>query len=344
MGQDPHIALSEVWSPFSDFLKRGEDTGKAFVGENHMLQLTRYGYVEETYYSYRFIPIVGEEGYVVGHYGNLLDVTREVVDDRRSALAQHIGVQVSLCKSMPEFWPSFLSGFEPNEKDFPLVAIYSTSDYASEPSRVQSDRPTFQLEGCIGVSENHLPSRLILPRERRQVNAKAVNIEGLLASLFHESLESSEPLLVMQDMLPDTFLKSTACRGFGRPSKEFLVTPLRTNKGIVIGFIFAGLNPLKRFNQDNNYGEHVKMITHQVAVSKASSILQAEEITLGEEKLILRSEELKRSEVKYPNFAEHAPIGVALINPQNFMEFANEAWYAYSQHFLDCRLIKGGSK
>lgn len=328
MGQDPHIGLAEVWDSFHESIKRGEETGKGFVGENHMLHLTRYGYLEETYYSYRFTPIVGEEGYVVGHYGNPLEVTQGMISDRRGANAQHIGLQVSSCKSMREFWHGFLSGFEPTEKDFPLVALYSASDYASEPSCVQSDRLTFLLEGCIGVSENHLPSRLILPRKRRPVDIKAANIERLLASLFHQSLESSEPLLVMQDILPDTFPKITSWRGFGRPCEEFLVIPLRTNKGIVIGFMFAGLNPLKRYYQDNDYGEHVKVIIQQVAVSKASSILQAEEIRLGEERLTVRSEELKRSEAKYRNFAEHAPIGVALINPQKCMEFANEAWYA----------------
>lgn len=83
---------------------------------------------------------------------------------------------------------------------------------------------------------------------------------------------------------------------------------------------------MKRFGQDNDYADYVKMITQQVVIPKASSILQSEEIRLGKERLTLRSDELKRSEAKYLNFAEHAPIGVALINASKCMEFANEAW------------------
>jgi PAS domain-containing protein len=332
MGQDPHIGLAEVWPLFSEIMKKGVETGKTLVGEKQMLHLTRYGYLEETYYDYRFIPIVGDEGYVVGHYGNPVDVTREVLNNRRAASAQNIGSEISACKSMQEFWPSLLAGFGPADKDFPLIALYATSQHASEPSCPYSERMTCLLEGCLGVSESQIPSRLILPRENRAVSSTTANIERLLATLFQKSLNSPGPLLVTRGMLPDNFLKGITWRGFGTPSQEFLIIPLRTGKGIVIGFIFTGLNPLKKFRQDCDFEDHVKMITSQLAIPRASSILQAEEIRQGEEKLTLRSNELKQSEAKYRNFAEHAPIGVALVNSDRCMEFANEAWYAHTQH------------
>lgn len=291
-----------------------------------MLLLTRYGYLEETYYSHRFVPVIGDDGYVVGHYANPLDATKEVLSRRRALSAQHIGIQIAASRKTSELWPRFLSSFGPIKEDFPLVALYATSQHASDPTSLQSARVTCLLEGTIGVPESHLPSRLVLPRDRSTVKFRTSNVEKLLACLFQSSLDSTDSLLLTRDKLPDTFLKGVSWRGFGSPSQEFLITPLRTNKGVVLGFMFAGLNPFKRFRQDNDYLDYVNTITQQVVIPKATSILQTEEITSGEERLILRSNELQRSEARYRNFAEHAPIGVALVTPDRCMEFANEAW------------------
>lgn len=242
---DPHIGLSEVWGPnvFSDIMKRGIETGMTHVGEKHMMFLNRYGYQEECHYSYRFVPVVGDDGYVAGHYTNSVDVTREALYDRRALSARHASTQIANSGSMSEFWPNLLSGFEPTKEDFPLVALYATSQHGSKPICPQSERITCLLEGAVGVSESHTPSRLVLPRERRAANFRTVNVETLLATLFQKSLDSPEPLLLTRDKLPNAFLKGITWRGFGRPSEEFLVIPLRTSNGIVIGFMFAGLNP-----------------------------------------------------------------------------------------------------
>jgi PAS domain-containing protein len=325
MGQDPHIGLAELWAKFHDIIRDGEKTGQPHVDENQLLPLSRFGYLEEIYYSYRFIPIVGDEGYVVGHYVLPQEATRDILSDRRTLMAQTMAVRLAECKSMREFWPSLLAGFGPSDKDFPMVALYASSQYASEPTSEQS-RITCLLEDCLGVSENHVPSRLILPRASRTVGSVSKAIEKLLATLFHKALNSTGPLLVTRDILPDSFLKGVTWRGFGIPSQEYLIIPLRTSKGVVVGFVFAGLNPMKRYHQDSDFADHVKMITQQVAIPRASSILLAEEVRQGEERLTIRSEELKQSEAKYRNFAEHSPVGVALISSDRCIEFANEAW------------------
>ncbi|QDS77374.1 hypothetical protein FKW77_005719 [Venturia effusa] len=332
-GMDPYIGFSEIWiqDGFAGIMKDSASTGTAHVGKKHMLPLVRYGYPEEIYHSYRFVPVLGDDGYISGHYANPTDVTKEVLADRRACSAEHVDTMIALATNMSEFWPRFALALEPAEIDFPLVALYSSSQYSTSPSSPQSNRLTCLLEHAVGVSEDRLPSRLILPRSRRPLKSDTFNVEKLLESFFYQALDSSGPLFLTRDMLPDTFLKGMSWRGFGIPSLEFLIVPLRTHKGIVIGFMFAGLNPMKKFHQDNEYANHVKMITRKVAIPKASSILQAEEIRLGEERLILRSEELKRSEAKYRSFAEHAPIGVALVTADRSIGFANDAWFRITE-------------
>ena len=322
MGQDLRIGMPEAWDMVNKICVDTTESGETHVDEKNLIPLVRYGYLEETYYSYKFVPVVGDAGYVLGHYTTVFDLTREVVSDRRTLMAQNTSLNISTCKSMQEFWPNLLAGLDPCEKDFPLVALYAASQYASDPLPPQSEQ-TIILEGCLGISKSRVPSQLLFSRDDLPVTT---NIEKVLAILFQKSLTSGKPLLVTRDMLPDTFLEGITWRGFGTPSEEFLIIPLQTNKGIVIGFMFTGLNPMKRFHQFSDYEDHVNSITRQIIVPRASSILLAEDVKQGEENLVLRSKELERSETKYRNFAEHAPLGVALINSDRCMEFANEAW------------------
>lgn len=326
MGQDPHIAFGERWNKFHNIIKSGEETGKSFVEKRQMIPMVRYGYLEETYYDYNFIPIVGDDGHVVGHYCQAGDAIREAILERRKHLTQGLSSELSDCKDMGEFWPAFRKGLSLGDKDFPFVALYAVSQFGSEPSCPQAGRTTCLLEECVGVDADQLPSRLVFPRGLHPPFSILTNFDKLLARLFQSSLEDPNPLLLTRNMLPSLFLAGITWRGFGVPSEEFLIVPLRTNQGAVVGFMFAGLNPMKRYRQDNDYEDLIKMVTQQIATPRASSLLQSEEIKKGEERLILRSEELKRSEAKYRNFAEQAPIGVALVAPNRCIEFANEAW------------------
>lgn len=326
MGQDPHIGFVELWDKFHNIIKNGEATGKSFLEERQLIPMVRHGYLEETYYDYNFLPIVGEDGYVRGHFLHSADVTRETISERRAFVTRELPKRLSTCLDMEDFWPALLKGMSVGDKDLPLVALYAVSQYGSEPTSSQSGRTTCLLEQCVGIDADKLPSRLLFPRVYHSPSSILTNIDKLLPRLLAASLDDPEPLLVTRNMLPSLFLAGITWRGFGIPSEEFLIVPLRTSKGLVIGFMFAGLNPMKRYRQDNGLKDCIKIITQQIAVPRASSLLQSEAIRKGEEELILRSEELKRSETKYRKFAEHAPIGVALINASECMEFANEAW------------------
>ncbi|RDI88308.1 hypothetical protein Vi05172_g2034 [Venturia inaequalis] len=311
MGQDPHIGLVELWDTFHRIINTGEVTGRSYLEKRQLIPMMRYGYLEEGYYDYNYLPIVGDDGYVVGHHCQCADVSRETISERRTSLTLKLSKELSVCRDMGEFWPSFLKGMSLDDKDFPLVALYAVSQYGSEPTCPQSGRTTCLLEACVGVDADKLPSRLVFPRGHHPPSSILTNFDKLLVRLFQASLEDSKPLLLTRNMLPSLFFAGVTWRGFGVQSEEFLIVPMRTSRGVVVGFMFAGLNPMKRYRQDNDYEDLIKIITQQIAIPRASSLLQGEEIRRGEERLISRSEELKRSEAKYRNFAEHAPIGVA---------------------------------
>ena len=58
-GQDPKIGFAEIWDHFDKVLKHGQHTGEPVVEAGALLLLRRHGFLEETYFSWKFIPMIG---------------------------------------------------------------------------------------------------------------------------------------------------------------------------------------------------------------------------------------------------------------------------------------------
>lgn len=73
-GQDPSIVFPELWDYFARLLANQRENCETVVEEEAMVLIQRKGYLEEAYFSWRFIPIVGNDGYVVGSYATVVEV------------------------------------------------------------------------------------------------------------------------------------------------------------------------------------------------------------------------------------------------------------------------------
>ncbi len=77
----------EVWSDIWDIIWpqfRGLlETGDGFYVENQMLPMRRYGFEEETYWSYSFTAIRGEDGRIAGIFNSGFETTEVVLAQRR---------------------------------------------------------------------------------------------------------------------------------------------------------------------------------------------------------------------------------------------------------------------
>ena len=67
-GQDPYVGMPEIWDRFDGLLVTQRETGEALFERNDCLMLYRHGFLEETYFNWKSIPVIGPEGWVVGIY------------------------------------------------------------------------------------------------------------------------------------------------------------------------------------------------------------------------------------------------------------------------------------
>jgi hypothetical protein len=68
MGRSARDVLASVWLEHFEPIIKMNLTGETVDNANVELPLTRNGFLEETYFSTRFIPIFDSDGATIGHY------------------------------------------------------------------------------------------------------------------------------------------------------------------------------------------------------------------------------------------------------------------------------------
>jgi PAS domain S-box-containing protein len=341
-GQDPKIGFAEIWSQFDKIIKDGRQTGQTTVDGRQFLLLQRYGFLEETYFSWKFIPVIGPEGFVIASYATVVEVTREVISDRRMGTIQTLGQHMAAAKSINEVWTRLLTGLEHNEKDIPLALLYSVEKSTCRPQSATMSSSSPQeppqnlvcvLEGCLGVSAGHLaaPTRIDLQQDS----------QGFVKA-FRDSMRSDGPLLLRKQdgSLSETLLSHIQWRGYGAPSNVVVVCPIRAGPSeILMGFLLLALNPRKSY--DSDYQDFVHLITKQITTPHVSAVLLAEEIRQGRsaakqaarehaelsKQLIARTLDYEMSEAKFSRFADRVNVGFGIFDLEGQVLYANDVWY-----------------
>lgn len=343
MGSRYSVAWAEIWDVISDVFHVAMVNAQATMRDDDCLFIRRDGFLEETYFSWSIIPLIGDDGSVVGLYNPAFEKTRRKIAERRMLTLREIGEKTSAARSIADFWPLLLQGFEYNEYDAPLVIIYSLneaedSDAVSSTSSTAAASKQCRLEGTLGVPDGHVcaPDLIDLKQDTRGTG---------FGALFKKAITSDRPIVlsVRDGTLDANIFEGIQWRGFGDPSTIVVVAPIRPTSGeSTLGFLVMGTNPRRPYDED--YDLFIQLLSRQLATSIASVVLFEEEIRKGREaaqiaaqdrieltnQLAVRTQEAVESENKFTRMAELAPVGMYIGDESGYITFANEAWYRIS--------------
>ncbi|KAK3044800.1 hypothetical protein LTS18_000329, partial [Coniosporium uncinatum] len=166
MGRPALTAMPEFKEQLIPMLEHNRTKGEAVTHKNMSLFIEKPGRLEERYMSLRYVPLIDDEGLVVGSYESVSDVTREIISDRRLATLLQMGDHTSKAHALEDFWVEATNALSYNDKDFPFAMLYSvegrnsrssshssSTHSGSTSSRVKMLRCT--LRGAIGVPMGH---------------------------------------------------------------------------------------------------------------------------------------------------------------------------------------------
>ncbi|SDI07094.1 HWE histidine kinase domain-containing protein [Alloyangia pacifica] len=84
LGAPAKEVWSDIWSIIEPQFSEVIRSGKGLFLQDHMLPMQRYGFEEETYWSYSFTPLRGEQGNIVGVWNTGSETTGNVIQRRNA--------------------------------------------------------------------------------------------------------------------------------------------------------------------------------------------------------------------------------------------------------------------
>lgn len=343
-GQDPKIEFPEIWDHFEKLLANQRENAETVVEANAFLLPHRHGFYEETYFNWKFVPIVGPEGWVVGSHNTVVEVSVDVIRERRMSIVQNLSRELATAQTIKDLWSKIIRGIEDADKDMPLCLLYSIDDptigsRASSKSSVKST-PKNQhssgnntplaciLEGSTGIPPGHPVAATSLGSE---------NEENWLVPLIKMATKERTPVAAPVGDKVAKMLNSLKWRGYGVPSTQVVVCPIiPTDMDNLLAFLVVFLNPRRPYDED--YRDWLLLLTQQVTTPQLSAVILREEVehrqslarlaALDRERLF---RELTESETKFARFATRAPIGLAILAPDGTALSANDNWRDLTQ-------------
>src|SRR5947208_1765262 len=122
-----------------------------------LLIMERNGYPEETYYTFSYSPIPGEDGNTAGIICANTDDTERIIGERQLRTLKDLGKAVIDCKTSFEVFEQSMEVLRQNPWDFPFAFIYQVSADGSRLNFINGTAgPVFTL---------HLPPFIHLPQD-----------------------------------------------------------------------------------------------------------------------------------------------------------------------------------
>src|SRR3954471_20098512 len=128
LGQPASVVWREIWDqvgPRAQATMRGQE---GTYDEALLLIMERNGYPEETYYTFSYSPIPGDEGGTAGILCANTDDTHHIIDERQMAVLRDLGARTADVRTFRAACETSAAALQGNPRDLPFALIYLLND------------------------------------------------------------------------------------------------------------------------------------------------------------------------------------------------------------------------
>ena len=246
LGQPAYQTWLEIWDVIKPLFDRVMDTGEAVFAEDQPFYLIRFGYREETYFTFCYSPVRDEAGTVVAVFCTATETTRRVINQRRLTMLRELATAGARAKTLQSACRAAADTLNPY--DIPFALFY----------RLDPQSNSAELIASTGLPEESVAAPPTI--------ALTAPSEGRGWSLT-EVLQSHEAQLVT-DMV-DRFGVLPGGVWNESPNSAFISPILIGNKQQVDCLMIAGISPRLEFNAE--YRSFLELVAQQVESSIATA-------------------------------------------------------------------------
>jgi PAS domain S-box-containing protein len=250
LGQSASIVWAEIWDQVGPRAETAMRRNEGTYDEALLLIMERYGYREETYYTFSYSPVPNDQGGTGGIICANTDDTQRIIGQRQLTLLQELGARTANARSAEESCQKASLGLATNPHDLPFALIYL----------MDPDKRGFHLLGSAGLAQDHPacgPTPLDAPFWWPLAEVTRQQKAQIMGSL------SAVP-----GPLP--------AGAWDRPPAQAVIIPLPSQSETgQAGVLVVGINPYRVY--DSAYQSFLDLVARQISAGIASAHAYAEE-------------------------------------------------------------------
>ena len=246
LGKPSRVVWEEIWSDIGPRIRRVLDTGEATWDEALLLFLERSGYREETYHTFSYSPLSGDDGKISGHLCVVTEETDRVIGERRLRTLRSLATELSKTITEQDVFESVQRLLGDNQQDLPFTLTYLLSD----------DGKQARLSCQTGLAAGHAATPEVI--ELSDPGSK-----WPLAAL----LDGKDSVMV--DDLAQRFHSVPSGAWDISPGRALLLPVASALQGNPAGVFIAALNPYRPL--DVSYAGFLNLVAGQIASSVANA-------------------------------------------------------------------------
>ncbi len=240
LGKPASVVWNDIWRDIDPMLRQVMEMDEGTYVESQLLIMERNGYPEETYYTFSYTPIPGDDGDTAGMICANTDDTDRILSERQLTTLTRLGKKFTDSKSNEMVIRTTIDTLKENAHDFPFACFYTVVDGKAVLSDCTADMTGTQLPPKIDLKGNdHL----------------GLLMKTALTNKHPEVLENAGDHL---GRLPQG--------AWSIPPKKVIVLPI-IQSGVKdpYGFLLVGLNPYRL--PDEKYRSFFSLLADQVTTS-----------------------------------------------------------------------------
>ncbi|HEU5325446.1 MAG TPA: ATP-binding protein [Candidatus Limnocylindria bacterium] len=259
------------------WMRRVLDAGEIVTVDRSEIMVTRYGFPEEAYFTFTFSPLRDDEGRITGIFQPVVEVTAQVLADRRAESLRALADQID---AIDPFGPP-IGALATEPRDIPFALVY----------RWDADADALRLAGHTeSLTDDAAALDAVAGR------ARAVYEGGQAMELSADEIES----LVHADAGP-----------WPEPTRRAIAMPMPGFPDRPTGVAVFGISP--RLHFDDAYRAFLGQVAAQLGAAFARGELRRSEQDARAE-LDVAHRSIRHRTAQFEQLLGMAPVGVYLVD------------------------------
>src|SRR3954471_2134251 len=164
LGRSAREVWAEIWPDIGPRIETVLRTGEATWDEALLLFLERSGYPEETYHTFSYSPLAGDDGRIEGMLCVVSEDTERVVSERQLATLRDLSTGIAAARTEAEVLAAVRTELAADQRSLPFTLTYLY------------DGDALKLAAASGIDEHHSVVARTWPEQEAQVE---LDVPGL---------------------------------------------------------------------------------------------------------------------------------------------------------------------